>query len=428
MDVSESVGIGLWQLPVVLVSLYRGIPSAMLMMNYNFAASKTAFWCRNDTDDERNIVNGVVTNCDSWYFDHSVFSWTLVEEWNLVCERSWLRPLSQSLYLTGMLFGNLIFSHVSDRFGRKVSVLLSSAMMLIFGFLGAFSSSLAMFNATRFLASLGTGGIQSTSVTLSATALPFELRVLLSRSIGDEALLLAVRYLHFVQTWRLQLTIKIIEAYGNFAYRFVPESPRWLLTRGRGESAMKEIRRAAKINKYLPPDLPQISKMFRHQGTGTRPKALTLFDLIKGPKLRIYTFVLWYTFFAQRILYFHLSFAAALIGGNVFLNYAIVQLMELPGKFLGILATIFFPRKICLISFFFSAAIAFLLALAFSGDSIWGMVAICAVSMLFVSANLELLCVYSAEVFPTSVRTMGVGSAYMASRVGSALAPFVAGI
>lgn len=104
MDVSESVGLGLWQLPVILVSLYRGIPSAMLMMNYNFAASKTAFWCRNDTGGERNTFdasiivsnlseelgachrseNGVVTNCNDWNFDHSVFLWTLVEEVSLL--------------------------------------------------------------------------------------------------------------------------------------------------------------------------------------------------------------------------------------------------------------------------------------------------------------------------------------------------------
>uniref|UniRef100_A0A4D5S1U4 Putative organic cation/carnitine transporter n=1 Tax=Ixodes scapularis TaxID=6945 RepID=A0A4D5S1U4_IXOSC len=452
MDVSESVGLGLWQLPVILVSLYRGIPSAMLMMNYNFAASKTPFWCRNDTGGEPNTFeasiivsnlseelgeclkseNGVVTNCDAWNFDHSVFSWTLVEEWDLVCERSWLRPLSQSLYLIGMLFGNLIFPQVSDRFGRKVSVLLSSVMMLIFGFLGAFSISLAMFNATRFLAALGTGGIQSTSVTLFVETLPSRNRVLFVATYGfgwTVGQLGTVALAYAIRNWRhLQMASGLFALPLIVLWWFVSESPRWLLTQGREEAAMKELRRAAKINKSVPPDLTQLSELLKRQSKVAKLKTPTLLDLLKGSKLRVYTFVMLYTFFAQRILYFHLSYAAVLIGGDQFLNYTIVQFMELPGKALGIVATIYFPRKACLIIFFVCGAIAFLVALAFPKDSIWGMVAVSAVAMLFGSANLELLCIYAAEVFPTCVRTIGVGSAYMASRVGSALAPFVSSI
>lgn len=100
VDVSESIGFGLWQAPVVLLTFYRGVPSAMLMMMINFAAPKTSFWCRNDTfgkDDisdinhsAGNLKSGssecfiLVTNdsmkCDSWVYDHSTFTRTLVEE------------------------------------------------------------------------------------------------------------------------------------------------------------------------------------------------------------------------------------------------------------------------------------------------------------------------------------------------------------
>ena len=39
-------------------------------------------------------------------------------------------------------------------------------------------------------------------------------------------------------------------------YRFIGESPRWLLTQGRTKEACKEVRRAAKVNKVeYPSDL-----------------------------------------------------------------------------------------------------------------------------------------------------------------------------
>lgn len=100
MDISESVGMGPWQLPPLLLTLLRGVPSAMLMMIINFAAPRTRIWCNNDLEDHENFTrrnnlsenesatlgecwtktNDSIVECKSWGFDHSVFSWTITEE------------------------------------------------------------------------------------------------------------------------------------------------------------------------------------------------------------------------------------------------------------------------------------------------------------------------------------------------------------
>ncbi|CAN7938657.1 unnamed protein product [Ixodes hexagonus] len=450
MDISESVGMGLWQLPPALLTFYRGVPSAMLMMAVNFAAPKIQIWCKNDMGENGGFTklhnlsageslnfgecwtkrNGSMIECKSWEFDHSVFSWTLNEEFNLVCERAWLRPISQSFYLTGMLMGNFIFSHLSDRHGRRISIFLSSAFMLIFGFMCAFSTSMTMYNLTRVLASLGTGGIQSTSITLFMEAVPSRNRILFVLTYGfgwilGQECLAGLAYCF--RNWRhMQMALSLSSLPLILLWFFIPESPRWLLTSGKTEDAKKEIERAARLNKVNPPNFQAILESVTL--TKGPSKRLTLLDLMRGPKLRRTTFVVWFTYMASRILYFHLSFTSSLIEGNIFLNYAAVEIFEVPGKILGALAMKYFRRKVSIALLFFGAAGSYLLFLAFDKGSTWTMVSVCALNMFFTSAALEMLCVYAGELFPTSVRTMGLGSAYMVSRVGSTIAPFLSTI
>lgn len=76
--------------------------------------------------------------------------------------------------------------------------------------------------------------------------------------------------------------------------------------------------------------------------------------------------------FALRILYFHLSFASALIEGNIFLNCALVEIMELPGKGLGALGMKFLRRKVSLGFLFFSSSVSLLITLSFDKGKISG--------------------------------------------------------
>ncbi|XP_017514661.1 solute carrier family 22 member 12 isoform X4 [Manis javanica] len=52
---------------------------------------------------------------DGWVYDHSTFTSTIVAEWDLVCDSQALKPMAQSIYLSGVLVGAAVCGRISDR-------------------------------------------------------------------------------------------------------------------------------------------------------------------------------------------------------------------------------------------------------------------------------------------------------------------------
>ena len=46
-------------------------------------------------------------------------------QWDLICDRRHLKAMTQAVFMVGLLFGSVVFSVISDRFGRKVSLFAS---------------------------------------------------------------------------------------------------------------------------------------------------------------------------------------------------------------------------------------------------------------------------------------------------------------
>jgi MFS family permease len=72
-------------------------------------------------------------------------------QWQLVCERRFLRPLIATLYFCGVTIGAVICGLLADRYGRRPLILICLYAQGLAGVSLYFIQSLAAFMALRFI-------------------------------------------------------------------------------------------------------------------------------------------------------------------------------------------------------------------------------------------------------------------------------------
>ena len=77
-------------------------------------------------------------------------------QWDLVCDREYLKALSQTVLIVGVMFGAMGFTTLSDYFGRKPVFLFSQCAMVVVGVINAFVPDFYAFIVLRFC----TGALQ----------------------------------------------------------------------------------------------------------------------------------------------------------------------------------------------------------------------------------------------------------------------------
>ena len=95
---------------------------------------------------------------DDLLYDRSLVQTSLVEEFQLVCERAGLRALVNTSFMLGLLLGAYFIGWFSDRHGRVPALKLGILLVSISGFCGAFCSGpvgLIIFSILRFITGVG---------------------------------------------------------------------------------------------------------------------------------------------------------------------------------------------------------------------------------------------------------------------------------
>ena len=72
-------------------------------------------------------------------------------QWDLVCGKGWLVELSMTISHVGAAFGSIIFTQMSDLYGRKPIFIACIWSNVVIAFVQAFSPSYAFYTVFNFL-------------------------------------------------------------------------------------------------------------------------------------------------------------------------------------------------------------------------------------------------------------------------------------
>jgi MFS family permease len=178
-----------------------------------------------------------------------------------------------SAYVGGAVLGALYFGRLADRLGRKRLFLVTLLVYLVATLATAASFDLATFLVCRFFTGCGIGGEYAAINSAIDELIPARVRGRVSLAIngsfwigaalgaGLSLVLLDPRVLGPQLGWRAAFALGALMGVAIYLVRrHVPESPRWLLTHGRGDEAERELRRIeAEVAREVGP-LPAVDR------------------------------------------------------------------------------------------------------------------------------------------------------------------------
>src|SRR5579884_3285253 len=314
-----------------------------------------------------------------------------------------------------MAVGSLIAGVLGDLIGRKVTYMYNLALYTGLTILSELIATRRRGTGTAIL-NVAAGGA---GIFLSA-ALGFVILGPLGGLLGG------------VETsWRWLLGVLVIPAVLIFYYRrYIPESPRYLISHGRIQEANQVLSMLAAgvltpskvtVQEYVPP-------ISGPAGTGEH---VNLADIFGRPFAKR-TIAIWIislmTFGAQVAITVFMPTVLASEGYTVVrsLFYSmIINVGGLVGSILSAVFAYYVNRRIVL---GWGSLLAVLIALAFGFSRSLGLIVLfgALLQLMFILLNTTTW-VYTPEQYPTRIRAFGTGAAVVVALIGASVVPLVAG-
>ncbi|OQR72308.1 organic cation transporter protein-like [Tropilaelaps mercedesae] len=355
--------------------------------------------------------------CRKWVFPQDVHKRTMVEEWELVCDASWLSLFPRGAHLAGLLCGALFWALLADRWGRVPSIALANVLHVAASVAAAFTPSWKYFALAKAGSSFGLGGMLIAFV-LQLETLVAHMRcwvvagLFLSWSLGLVGLPAAALWLS--PNWRyLQLAITAFSIVLLPLLMFFRESPRWLLTSGRHERAERGINAIASINGKI---FSEIDAMQLRQSyldhDGMYGGSVTNFRRGSGGSKRR-------SMFEPNTIADPYGYMAH-PRDNLFWGYVIWSVTEITAAVFAMYALRFWSRKWTAVFCYLLLAAVYagiVLVPRYLGDNVWYAAGLAMGGRFVASATLAIVSIYCDEVFPTTVRALGSASKHVFFRL-----------
>lgn len=324
--------------------------------------------------------------------------------------------------ITGTVLGSFLWGWMGDRLGRRPSILIAAMTFIATSICGSMPS-FALNMVMCFVMGLGVGGMLPIMFTIMAETIPARHRgwllVLIGGDVAGAYIITSWLAAALVPTmswrilWLIGLPTGVLLILLN---RWIPESPRFLLALGRADEAAAVMKRYGAAIVREPEPVLSEAPVGRNMSTFLRPPFLgiTLVVVLLGLGIGLvsFGFQLWIPSNLQKL---------GLAEGEANRLLRNSALIGFPFNFLVAWLYGFWSSKRTLILLAGLTALS-LFGFVLAGDSIATnrdlLYALLIMPIWGVSSVVAVLSAYSAEVFPTALRSRGAGLAAGFSKAG----------
>ncbi|XP_059179046.1 organic cation transporter protein-like [Physella acuta] len=491
-------------------------------VNMSFIQQSSVLYSREcDVIVALNSSTNVTVPCTYAWVYSSEFVSTIVSEWDLVCVRAYLSELSTTLYLIGSMCGALLISPLSDRFGRRLVLLVCLLSQAVMGACVAASPNYAVFTTLRFIVGFFNMGIALSTYVMMTEIFPASQRTIPCcgfQIFWAFGIMLTALFGFLVRDWRhLQLVFSLPNIPCAVLVWFLPESLPWLISQDKLTQAQSVVKRISSYNKIdVPNDIclyeaihherelePVASTQYSEQpmlsGIITQEEADTLLAgelssleslksnsennetaeetycsvvhktstecaalseevetkvispvsplvgdeekqknsenrnsvllLCQSPRFRLYSFIIFYLFFGNSLSYFGISLSTPVLHGNPFFNLFLLGAVEIPAYIICVFICERIGRKVPLCVFLLTCGLMNITAMLISEKASDGLndlrIAFVMIGKFAITGAYTTVYLYSAEIFPTSLRNLAMGVSSFFENFGSIAAPFI---
>ncbi|KAK3025102.1 hypothetical protein RJ639_044342 [Escallonia herrerae] len=364
---------------------------------------------------------------------------SIISEWTLECASSLITALPASSFFVGCLVGGFLLATLADSsLGRKNALLFSCLLMSGAGLLTVLSSNIWIYSTFKFLCGAGRATTGTCALVLSTELVGKRWRAQVG-IIGFFCFTLgflslpAIAYLNEGASWRTLYLWTCVPAvfYSVLVHFFVRESPRWLFLQGRKEEFIATLTSIASPS----------ADFYVRNLTMSSASSCSLFNEHKTSRIEVDLYSAIVILFKKRwafrrlvavmvvgfgvgMVYYGMPLAVGSLPFNLYWSVTLNALSELP----ACLGTFFvigrLNRKSAVSGFAILSGACSIMCVMLQTSGVI-QIGLELVSFFSACTSLDVLLIYTLELFPTCVRNSAVGILRQLVVLGGAFSPLL---
>ncbi|KAI4500619.1 hypothetical protein M0802_004211 [Mischocyttarus mexicanus] len=368
--------------------------------------------------------------CKEYSYEIEYKDSSFVPEWNMVCERLVMKATVQTAVSIGKFVGAFIFGVLADKYGRKITYLVSCVIYMIAGPVIAFTHKYIIMLICRVGLGVAGIGIYQAAYSILIEICPPHLRstlgVMFNQSYALGMILIAI-IAYFIREWRiLQIYISLPTFILILHMLAIPESPRWLYYSKHKARAWKMVEDFVSAEKKQLIAERRMSVAIRVEKKLTRIQELKKsLGYLKHKEMSLRLILNWIIWGSTSMSYYALSITSGHLQIDSYLYTGLSGIAE------GISYIIVVPllsklgRRGTSFSLLLCGSGAFTILLILPTQMKMITMFTALFGRLCISSVYVAVIIHCSELFPTVMRNIAIGTSSTWAHIGSTIAPYL---